>query len=198
MSQCYWKKNLSSDLFLFSKGFYVGSTKTLSFPILHVFVYLFPVLFIKWISCILIYTYFSNLNFQVERGLKEWTQTEKAVERTIDADFLSHTITGLRPDSYYKIEIRATNEIGNSLPESVVIKTSKGIFMLKNIQFNLVFKQNWWDFSLTACGNKPNVNLTAIIYQIEDVVKNFKLILLLKFNKSILISPILKDINLTK
>lgn len=84
---------------------------------------------------------FSNLNFQVERGLKEWTQTEKAVERTIDADFLSHMITGLRPDSYYKIEIRATNEIGNSLPESVVIKTSKGIFMLKNIQFNLVFKQ---------------------------------------------------------
>lgn len=89
-----------------------------------------------------LYIFFQS-KFQVERGLKEWTQTEKAVERTIDADFLSNVITGLRPDSYYKIEIRATNEIGNSLPESVVIKTSKGIFILKNIKFNIFFKQTW-------------------------------------------------------
>lgn len=64
--------------------------------------------------------------FKVERGLKEWTQVEKAVERNVDADFLNFVMSGLMPDSYYKIEIRATNEIGNSLPESVVIKTSKG------------------------------------------------------------------------
>lgn len=58
--------------------------------------------------------------------MKEWTQIEKAVERAVDSDFLSFMMTGLMPDSYYKIEVRATNEIGNSLPESVVIKTSKG------------------------------------------------------------------------
>ncbi len=62
----------------------------------------------------------------MERGLKDWIQIEKAVERTVDARDLSFEMNGLVPDSWYKVEIRATNEIGNSLPESVVIKTSKG------------------------------------------------------------------------
>lgn len=66
----------------------------------------------------------------MERGLRDWTQVEKAVERTVDAADLSLVMNSLMPDSYYKIEIRAANEIGNSLPESVVVKTSKGMLVI--------------------------------------------------------------------
>lgn len=51
---------------------------------------------------------------------------EKAIERIVNANTLELELDGLVPDSYYKVEIRATNEIGNSLPETVVFKTGKG------------------------------------------------------------------------
>ncbi|KAG8199050.1 hypothetical protein JTE90_021062 [Oedothorax gibbosus] len=73
-------------------------------------------------------TMFELRYFKVERGIKGWGQVDKAIEKTIrnwDRN-PSFELTGLYPDTYYKIEIRATNKIGNSLPESVVIRTRAG------------------------------------------------------------------------
>ncbi|CAL1289653.1 unnamed protein product [Larinioides sclopetarius] len=73
-------------------------------------------------------TQFEVRYFKVERGINGWSQKDKAIERVIRSweSNPSYELVGLHPDTYYKIEIRATNKIGNSLPESVVIRTRAG------------------------------------------------------------------------
>ncbi|GFR04942.1 fasciclin-2 [Trichonephila clavata] len=73
-------------------------------------------------------TQFEIRYLKVERGIKGWSQVDKAVERSIRSweSNPSYELVGLHPDTYYKIEIRATNKIGNSQPESVVIRTRAG------------------------------------------------------------------------
>ncbi|KAF8774755.1 Fasciclin-2 like protein [Argiope bruennichi] len=73
-------------------------------------------------------TQFEVRYFKVERGINGWSQKDKAIERIIRSweSNPSYELVGLYPDTYYKIEIRATNKIGNSLPESVVIRTRAG------------------------------------------------------------------------
>ncbi|XP_071039826.1 fasciclin-2 isoform X7 [Parasteatoda tepidariorum] len=63
--------------------------------------------------------------FKVERDIKGWVQMDKAVERSVRnwESKPAFELSGLHPDTYYKIEIRANNKIGNSLPETVIFKT---------------------------------------------------------------------------
>ncbi|XP_054716456.1 fasciclin-2-like isoform X2 [Uloborus diversus] len=72
--------------------------------------------------------YFQIRYFKVERDLKGWAQVGKAVDDNVRnwVEKPSYELNGLASDTYYKIEIRATNKIGNSIPESVVIKTRAG------------------------------------------------------------------------
>lgn len=43
----------------------------------------------------------------------------------------TYTIQGLRPDTFYRIELRAKNDIGYSRPSDIVIKTANGEYSLK-------------------------------------------------------------------
>ena len=45
-----------------------------------------------------------------------------------DQSMTSFTAKSLKPNSYYKMEIRANNELGFSDVTSVVFKTSDGLF----------------------------------------------------------------------
>lgn len=61
--------------------------------------------------------------FKVKKLLGNWTQREKAVQRSVSADQRSFPLTGLVGNSYYRIEIRAGNMLGISLPAVKIFKT---------------------------------------------------------------------------
>lgn len=59
----------------------------------------------------------------------EWQQTEEGRCVTVEhraLEVTSYQLTGLQPESFYKVEIRAHNNIGFSVPGQVVVKTAKG------------------------------------------------------------------------
>ncbi|XP_035222408.1 fasciclin-2-like isoform X3 [Stegodyphus dumicola] len=66
--------------------------------------------------------------FEVERTIKGFVKKGDAVEKIVRNWDKSPSIelAGLSADTHYKVEIRATNKIGNSLPETIVFRTGEG------------------------------------------------------------------------
>lgn len=48
------------------------------------------------------------------------------IKRISDPGFTSYMLQGLKPNTHYKIELRANNIIGNSQPGTLIIKTAMG------------------------------------------------------------------------
>ncbi|XP_013782642.1 fasciclin-2-like [Limulus polyphemus] len=76
--------------------------------------------------------YFQLRYFKVKRENDEkkiWKQYGKDKVINIKEDWESghFTITGLEPNSYYKVELRARNEIGFSQDETMIFRTALGI-----------------------------------------------------------------------
>lgn len=69
-----------------------------------------------------------NDTLQVQKVNNEWQEVDGKCftleHRSLEVT--SYELTGLQPDTYYKVEIRAHNNIGFSVPGQVVIKTARG------------------------------------------------------------------------
>lgn len=64
---------------------------------------------------------------QVQEKEGQWEVVGKESTAEIEYDGVStYKIEGLSSDSYYKIELRAHNEIGYSTPAEAIIKTAHG------------------------------------------------------------------------
>ncbi|XP_035218669.1 uncharacterized protein LOC118191914 isoform X2 [Stegodyphus dumicola] len=83
---------------------------------------------------------FSVRYVPVERTIKGWVENGPAAEKTYVSWERNQYVElrELSPDTYYKIEIRVINKNGNSLPDTVVIKTRAAEF---DASFTL---QNIW------------------------------------------------------
>lgn len=57
-----------------------------------------------------------------------WNEIEKLchVEDYISYTYSTQKLNDLSPDSYYRVELRAHNSIGYSLPTNVYLKTARG------------------------------------------------------------------------
>lgn len=70
--------------------------------------------------------YFEIRYFKVERDADSWKQLFGKMVTTIKVDrgdLSSYELTNLDPNTFYKVELRAHNEIGNSQPGVVVFRT---------------------------------------------------------------------------
>jgi hypothetical protein len=70
---------------------------------------------------------------QVKREDGRWMELENQCETRdlSSADHTAYVLKDLIADKHYKIELRAHNKIGFSVPGEVVIKTARGKYSLK-------------------------------------------------------------------
>lgn len=55
-----------------------------------------------------------------------WTEAGPIIRKEVAPGVVSFEIKNLKPDTFYKVEIRAHNAIGFSEPTEIIVKTAKG------------------------------------------------------------------------
>lgn len=74
------------------------------------------------------FTKFSTVSFQLDKTNTVWVARKESC-RTEDLkspDRTSYLMDNLHADTYYKVEVRAHNDIGFSVPSELVFKTAMG------------------------------------------------------------------------
>jgi len=64
-----------------------------------------------------------------------WTEDGPSILEEVRPGEVSFEIKNLKPDTFYKVEIRAHNAIGFSEPTGIIVKTAKGEFLLLLLLF---------------------------------------------------------------
>lgn len=78
-----------------------------------------------------IYIIVLQMLLQVQKVNNVWQETEEPcvfVEHR-SLEVASYELRGLHPDTFYKVEIRAHNIIGFSVPGQLVVKTARGEYI---------------------------------------------------------------------
>ncbi|XP_065564495.1 fasciclin-2-like isoform X2 [Artemia franciscana] len=68
--------------------------------------------------------YFQDRNSTVGSN---WTEAEPSIRKDVGPKNVSFEIKNLKPDTFYKVEIRAHNAIGFSEPTGIIVKTAKDV-----------------------------------------------------------------------
>lgn len=65
---------------------------------------------------------------QAQKVNDQWTHIEEDCHTLVhkSAEQPAYELVNLVPDSYYRIEIRARNVIGDSIPGEITLKTARG------------------------------------------------------------------------
>ena len=66
------------------------------------------------------------LYLQVQKISGEWRDSECSEEIKQSVQYTSYELNSLKPDTVYKIELRAHNTIGSSSPAQIRVKTARG------------------------------------------------------------------------
>jgi hypothetical protein len=94
-----------------------------------------------------------------------WNEIEKFCK---ERDFIAYTFSsqmldGLNPDTYYRVELRAHNAIGFSIPTNAYLKTARGEgeSILGDKETNNVYSAS---FESTSSSLKMNLDLSIAVF----------------------------------